>query len=98
MEWEIDTWLMSCRVLGRQVEEAVLGEIAKNAKKNDINVLVGRYIPSERNKLVQDHYKKLNFQHIQDDDKAGAEWRLDIQSFDASDLPMKVNYSTPSEA
>jgi FkbH-like protein len=97
-EWEIDTWLMSCRVLGRQVEEAVLGEIANNARKNDIKGLIGRYIPSGRNKLVQDHYKKLSFQHIQDDGKDGAEWLLDIQSFEASDLPMTVIYSTPDEA
>lgn len=60
-EWEIDTWLMSCRVLGRKVEEAALQEIAKSAKKQGIKKIIGIYLPTERNKLVEDHYAKLGF-------------------------------------
>ena len=60
-EWEIELWLMSCRVLGRRVENAVLHEIVNTARERGISRLVGRYIPSDRNTLVADHYKKLGF-------------------------------------
>lgn len=83
-EWEIDTWLMSCRVLGRGVEQAVLTEIVENAAASKTSTLKGVYIPSGRNALVQNHYSDLGF--TQD----GADWRLDIPSFVAQPVPMKV--------
>jgi FkbH-like protein len=58
----IDTWLMSCRVLGRQVEEAVLDVIAMEALHRGVRALVGEYRPSGRNGMVADHYAKLGFQ------------------------------------
>jgi FkbH-like protein len=57
----IDTWLMSCRVLGRQVEEAMLGVIATEALRRGMRALVGEYRPSGRNGMVADHYTKLGF-------------------------------------
>ena len=60
--WEIDTWLMSCRVLGRRVEHMVLREILEHARAAGIQKLSGTYRPTERNKLVIDHYAKLGFQ------------------------------------
>ena len=51
----IDTWLMSCRVLGRQVEEAVLGVLAAAARQQS----AGRRIP--RNGMVAEHYQRLGF-------------------------------------
>ncbi len=57
----IDTWLMSCRVLGRKVEEAVLNVLCSEARRRGINQLIGTYIPTERNALVEDHYAKLGF-------------------------------------
>jgi len=57
--WDIDTWLMSCRVLGRKVEHMVLREVLEHARAAGIHKLTGAYIPTERNKLVIDHYAKL---------------------------------------
>jgi FkbH-like protein len=59
--WDIDTWLMSCRVLGRTVEQMVLRELILCARERGIAKLVGRYIPSGRNDMVKDHYAKLGF-------------------------------------
>ena len=59
--WEIDTWLMSCRVLGRGVEEMTLREIVFQARARGIERLAGVYRPTERNALVRDHYAKLGF-------------------------------------
>jgi FkbH-like protein len=88
--WEIDTWLMSCRVLMRGVEQAVLNEIARNASEAGIVELRGKYIPSSRNELVKDHYAKLGFTQVP---SAGTEttfWRLPLATFVASELPIEV--------
>ena len=60
-KWFIDTWLMSCRVLGRKVEIATLHNLVYNAKKNNIKEIIGKYIPTDRNQLVKNHFKKLGF-------------------------------------
>jgi predicted enzyme involved in methoxymalonyl-ACP biosynthesis len=52
---------MSCRVLGRKVEHMVLREILEHARAAGIRKLRGTYKPTDRNKLVVDHYAKLGF-------------------------------------
>jgi hypothetical protein len=61
---DIDTWLMSCNVLGRKDEGAALSEILHHARAAGIHRLTDGYIPSDRNKLV-DHYAKHGFPKIQ---------------------------------
>ena len=63
-DWEIDTWLMSCRVLGRRVEQMVLREILEHARRRGIRKLIGIYRPTDRNKLVAEHYSKLGFLRV----------------------------------
>lgn len=76
-EVEIDTWLMSCRVLGRRLEEAVLGELLGMAQKLGASHLIGRFYPTERNSIVSDHYAKLGFL-LEDTLSDGATvWRLE---------------------
>ena len=52
---DIDTWLMSCRVLGRKVEEAMLRELALAARAASLRWIVGRYIPTAKNGMVKEH-------------------------------------------
>ena len=49
----IDTWLMSCRVLGRQVEPTTLNLIAQEARKLGAKRLIGEYIPTKKNGMVK---------------------------------------------
>jgi FkbH-like protein len=77
----IDTWLMSCRVLGRQVEAAALEVIAEEAKRRGISSLIGEYRPTDRNGLVSHHYEKLGFVPAANDDaEPGASefWRFEV--------------------
>ncbi|HKC37285.1 MAG TPA: HAD-IIIC family phosphatase [Chitinophagaceae bacterium] len=57
----IDTWIMSCRVLKRSVEELVLNEVVEIANQNECRKILGEFIPTPKNELVKDHYKKLGF-------------------------------------
>ncbi len=60
----IDLWLMSCRVLGRKVEEAILADMAASARALGARRLVGEYIPTSKNALVRDLYPRLGFAEI----------------------------------
>ncbi|AWI25668.1 HAD-IIIC family phosphatase [Flavobacterium pallidum] len=57
----IESWLMSCRVMSRGVEKIVMNEIVRLAASRKLDVITGEYIPTEKNHLVADHYKKLGF-------------------------------------
>ena len=56
----IENWVMSCRVLSRTLEQAILKKIFADLEKN-IEKIIGIYKPSVKNKLVIDHYKNLKF-------------------------------------
>lgn len=60
----IDTWLMSCRVLKRDVEKFVLNELVRIALEKGYQRIVGEYLPTPKNKLVEQHYDKLGFEWI----------------------------------
>lgn len=86
--WEIDTWLMSCRVLGRKVEQMVLRELLLQARHQGVEKLIGRYIPTPRNAMVKDHYEKLGFTRAGSDGEETI-WSLDVaREIDAS--PMRI--------
>jgi len=89
-EWEIDTWLMSCRVLGRCVEEAVLQEIVRAARREGVQRLVGRYIPTERNGMVAEHYAKLGFKPAGQPDKGITTWLLELNEAPREPVPMEI--------
>lgn len=88
--WDIDLWLMSCRVLGRGVERAVLQEIARHAAAAGATAITGAYVPSARNALVRDHYEKLGFARLAADADGTTRWRLDLSAVDRTPLPMAV--------
>lgn len=60
-EWRIDTFLMSCRVIGRDIERAVLASFAAFAEKRGISALIGEYIPTAKNSPCKDIYLKAGF-------------------------------------
>jgi FkbH-like protein len=88
--WEIDTWLMSCRVLGRRVEEAVLAELVQAARAAGASELIGRFIPSEKNMMVAKHYEKLGFEKIAETEDGGTVWRLALEGVADKVLPMRI--------
>jgi FkbH-like protein len=74
--WTIDTWLMSCRVLGRRVEEMVLREIAWHAERTGIRRLIGQYRPTDRNMMIREHYAKLGFTRLRETEDGTMDWEI----------------------
>lgn len=89
-DWDIDTWLMSCRVLGRQVEHMVLRELAAQAAAAGAARLTGTYRPTERNALVRDHYAKLGFAPLGEEADGTTRWQLPLDGPLPEAAPMTV--------
>lgn len=89
--WTIDTWLMSCRVLGRRVEEAVLAHIVAAAQAAGARELLGHYIPSSKNAMVANHYQRLGFVDQGVDDKNIHRWSLDLTTYQPPHLPLRIS-------
>jgi FkbH-like protein len=91
----LDTWLMSCRVLGRQVEEATMNIVAAEAVRLGAERLVGQYIPTKKNGMVRDHYPKLGFERIASDESSDASlWNLNLGQYRPFDTFITIRNST----
>ena len=77
---EILLWIMSCRVLKRDMEIAMLNELVDLAKKRGIKKLRGAYIPSKKNSMVKDHYKNLDFKFEKEENNIFT-WVLEIADY-----------------
>jgi FkbH-like protein len=73
----IDTWIMSCRVLKRGLEQFALNEIVTAAKMRGFKKVIGEYIPTTKNGMVKEHYPKLGFS-VSEESKT---WFLDLIDF-----------------
>ena len=81
----IDTWLMSCRVLKRGMENFTLNTMVEIARQKGFKRIIGEYLPTPKNKMVENHYPNLNFQKVEG--ASTAQYVLDIEHY----LP-KENY------
>jgi FkbH-like protein len=71
----IESWLMSCRVLKRGMEEFVLNALVGYTKTLGFRYLKGEYLETAKNALVKDHYRLLGFQ------ASGDHWLLDTRTY-----------------
>jgi FkbH-like protein len=89
----IDTWLMSCRVLGRQVEEATLNVLVGCARRLGVRFLIGEFIPTTKNALVRDHYPRLGFSPEASEASGRSRWILDINQFELLNTQITITES-----
>ena len=80
----IDTWLMSCRVLKRGMENFVLNTLVEFAQEKNYSTLKGEYIPTAKNEMVKDHYKSLGFK------PCGDFWILDLIDFTSKTTSISI--------
>jgi len=84
-EWLIDTWLQSCRVLSRGVEQTLLNELVRLARVAGVERIVGEYVPTARNGMVADFYPRLGFVELE----ALADGRKRFVCMPAAFIPLK---------
>jgi FkbH-like protein len=81
----IENWVMSCRVLKRQIEELVINELVNLAKNIGLKKLRAEYIPTSKNILVKQLYSNLGFTEIADN-----EYELMVESYVQKDHQIKI--------
>lgn len=77
----IDTWLMSCRAIGRTVEEYVMNYIVEAARELKYDLLLGEFIPTVKNSLVADFYERAGFRPLASADDSVKQYTLDLLAF-----------------
>jgi FkbH-like protein len=85
----LDLWLMSCRVLKRDMEFAMLDAVAERARAAGVETLLGYYLPTKKNGMVADHYEKLGFTRVDSSDGT-AMFALSLGSYATRNRHIKV--------
>lgn len=77
----IDLWLMSCRVLKRDMELAMLDALVAEAQKRCLHLIYGYYYKTAKNAMVQDLYGQFGFTKINEFENGDSTWQLDITHY-----------------
>lgn len=87
---DIDLWIMSCRVLKRDLENAMMNTLVKKAKEKGIKKIVGYYYKTEKNSMVKDFYKNYDFKLINEKNEDTI-WELDVSKYQDKKALMQIN-------
>ncbi len=74
----IDLWIMSCRVLKRDMEYAMMDTLAEACNKQGITEIRGYYYPTAKNAMVKEFYALQGFDKIEEDEQGNTQWRLSL--------------------
>ena len=90
----MDLWLMSCRVLKRDMEITMLDAVAERAVEKGIRTIVGYYLPTKKNGMVADFYQRLGFTLSNstppDLPEGSTVWTLDLAGYKKKNQHIKV--------
>jgi len=65
-EWYLDTFLLSCRIMGREIEKCIMSHIISKAKKDGVTIIKANYLPTKKNKPIEDFLPDCGFQKNED--------------------------------
>ncbi len=84
----VDTWFMSCRVLKRGLENFTLNTMVEKAKQAGYMRIVGEYLPTSKNKMVENHYDSLGFVRIEG--TATSRYSLELDGYQNKECYIKA--------
>jgi FkbH-like protein len=83
----VDTWFMSCRVLKRGMENFTLNTMVEEARAKGYKRIVGEYLPTPKNKMVEEHYPHLGFMPVAG--SSTAQYVLDVDTYEPRECYIK---------
>lgn len=86
----IDLWLMSCRVLKRDMEYAMLDSLVENAKEQNIEEIYGYYYKTKKNNMVRDLFSDFGFEKVSEDSNENTVWKLVISEYKNKNKFIKI--------
>ncbi len=87
----IDLWLMSCRVLKRDMEQAMLDRLVEEASAAGIRVIRGYYYPTKKNGMVRELFGTFGFAKISEDEEGNTVWELPTEGYRPQNRYIRVN-------
>ena len=94
---DIILWLMSCRVLKRDMELAMLDALCERAKERGLKTLTGYYYPTAKNKMVKDLYQSFGFTQVSVDEDGNTVWALPLDGYTCKNKYINVERNSSNE-
>ena len=94
---DIDLWLMSCRVLKRDMEFAMLDRLVEKSRESGIETIRGYYYPTAKNGMVRELYKTLGFTKISGDPEGNTVWELAVDGYENQNHVIEVTGNVPEK-
>jgi FkbH-like protein len=87
----IQLWLMSCRVLKRDMEFAMLDTLVQGCQERHIKTILGYYYKTGKNAMVKDLYKTFGFTKKQENENGDSVWELEVAGYQKKNHVITVN-------
>lgn len=89
--FHIDLWLMSCRVLKRDMEQAMMDSLMTECKVCGIKIVKGYYYPTAKNKMVKEFFAQFDYTKTSEDENGNAIWERTVEDYQNLNRYIKVN-------
>ncbi|MCI9361680.1 MAG: HAD-IIIC family phosphatase [Hungatella sp.] len=87
---EIDLWIMSCRVLKRGMEYAMMDRLAEECRRQGIGKIIGYYYPTSKNGMVRDFYGTQGFKKLYEDGSGNSRWELSLETYESKNYAINI--------
>ena len=88
---DIDLWLMSCRVLKKNMEYAMLDTLAGECAKRGVKTIIGHYYPTAKNGMVKELFADFGFTKTSEDENGNTEWKLPLEGYQKRNDVITIN-------
>ncbi len=87
---DVELWLMSCRVLKRDMEYAMLDALVRQAELHGINKIKGYYYKTKKNSMVKNLFSDFGFEKISENDNEDTVWELSAENYKNKNNVIKI--------
>ncbi len=88
---DIELWLMSCRVLKKNIEYAMLDTLVSECKARGLSKIIGHYYPTAKNGMVKNLFADFGFEKVLEAEDGTTEWILSTENYENKNNVIKVN-------
>ena len=94
---DLELWLMSCRVLKRDMELAMLDRLVERCRARGIETIYGNYYPTAKNNMVRELYGSFGFTKLAEDEAGNTRWALEVASYEPKNHVIAVRGNEEKE-
>ena len=94
---DLELWLMSCRVLKRDMELAMLDRLVERCRERGLKTIYGNYYPTAKNGMVRELYGSFGFTKIAEDEEGTTRWALDVAGYEPKNHVIAVRGNEEKE-